>query len=88
MERKNDQEVIGQQSMNQSSARLFHRHGDGPACETLAELGHPGANDLGFLFESPSFFFSLAIDLQAEDMFLVGPIDADKGRAIILCIAM
>ena len=69
--------------MNQSSARLLHRDGDGPAAEALLQLSHPGANAFGFLFQGPGFLFALASHLQAEGVLLVGPIDGDEGRVVV-----
>src|SRR6266513_635403 len=81
-------EVISQQSVNQSSARLLHRDRHGPAPEALAEFGHPGADDFGLLFQRTGFFCGLPSHLQAEDMLAVGPIDGDEGRVVVLRVVV
>jgi hypothetical protein len=83
MERVKDQEVIALQGMDQAPARLLDGHRDGPAAKAVAQLGHPRANEFGFLFQGAGFLFGLAGHLQAPDMFLVGPIDGDKGRVVV-----
>ena len=50
MKRINHDEVVSQQSMDESSTRLLHRDRHGPAPEALPELGHPGTDDFGLLF--------------------------------------
>src|SRR5919198_1127243 len=67
MKRINHEEVITEQSVNESSARLLHRDGEEPAPEALSEFGHPGANDFGLLFQRSGFFCGLSSHLQAED---------------------
>ena len=82
VERVEDQEVVGQQRMNQRAARLLQGHGDGLAAEAFQQAGHPRADDFGFLFQGAGFFFALPRDLQAEGMFLIGPIDRQEGGEV------
>jgi len=84
VERIDDQEVVAEQGVNQSSAGLFHRHGHGPAVETFAKLGNPRSDELGLLLQFSGFLSLLACGLKAEGVFLIGPIDTDKGREVWL----
>src|SRR5207237_1206661 len=71
-------------SVNQRPARLLDRHGDGATAETLPQLGHPGGESLGFLFKRSAFGLALAGGLQTEGVLLIGPVDADKGREVLM----
>ena len=88
VKRINHDEVITEQSVNESSARLLHRDRHQPAPEALSELGHPRANHFRLLFQRSGFFCALSSHLQAEDMLAVGPIDGDKGRVIVLPVVV
>ena len=83
MEWVKDQEVIALQGMDQAPARLLDGHCDGPAAKAVAQLGHPRADEFGFLFQGAGFLFGLASRLQTEDVLLIGPIDGDEGRVVV-----
>ena len=56
--------------------------------EALPELGAPGADDFRFLFQRAGFLVGLARRLEAEGVFLVGPIDGDKGRVVVVRVVV
>ena len=68
--------------MNQGASGLFQAHRDGPAAEALAQLGQPGAKHFGLLLQRAGFDFTLADHLQAEGVFLIRPVQGQKGRKV------
>jgi hypothetical protein len=66
--------------MNQGAPRLFQPHGNRPAAEALAQLGHPRAQHVGLLLQFADLDFTLADHLEAEGVFLIRPVDGQKGR--------
>ena len=78
-----DQEIIGHQGVNQGSPGLFQTHRNRPAAEALAQLGHPRAKHRGLLLQRAGLDFTLADHLQAEGVFLVRPVQGQKGRKLL-----
>src|ERR1035441_1463872 len=49
----------------------------------LAQLGHPRAKHRGLLLQRAGLDFTLADHLQAEGVFLVRPVQGQKGRKLL-----
>ena len=83
MDRIEHQEIIGHQGVNQGAPGLFQAHRDRPAAEALAQLGQPGAQHFGLLLQRAGFDFALADHLQAEGVFLIRPVEGQKGHKVL-----
>src|SRR5436190_10640455 len=79
IDRKNHNEIVSQQAMDETARRLFQANGDLLVWKLSAELRHPGMKRFGPAFNNTALDFSASVSLQANIDFLVRSIQANEG---------